>query len=144
MPIPSGEWLPDIVHFEIPADDVERAKKFYSELFGWKISKWEGLKSANDYWLIDTSSKTENAKLETPAISGGIIKRQAPGHPFMNYVGVDSIDAYLEKAAKLGGKVALPKQVVEGVCAFAAFIDSENNIIGLHEMDKGSKFGVKK
>jgi predicted enzyme related to lactoylglutathione lyase len=128
-----------MVHFEIPADDVERAKKFYSELFGWKISRWEGLKSANEYWLIDSSDGKNKS-----TISGGIIRRQAPGHPFMNYVGVDSIDAYLEKAARLGGKVVLPKQVIAGVGAFAAFMDSENNIIGLHEMDKGSKFGVKK
>jgi hypothetical protein len=130
----SGGFLPSVVHFEIPADDVERAKKFYSGLFGWKIERWEGLK--NDYWLIDSSDSMNKA-----TISGGIIKRQAPGHPFMNYIGVDSIDASLEKAVKLGGKVALPKQVVPGVGAFAAFIDSENNIIGLHQMEKGSRFG---
>ena len=34
--------MPTIVHFEIPADDVERAKKFYSDLFGWKMEKWPG------------------------------------------------------------------------------------------------------
>lgn len=127
--------MPDVVHFEIPADDVERAKKFYSSLFGWKIAKWEGLKSANDYWLIDTSAKAP--------VSGGIIKRQAPGHPLMNYVGVDSIDECLKKAVALGGKVALPKQAIQGVGAFAAFIDTENNIIGLHEREAGSKFGPK-
>ena len=76
-------------------------------------------------------------------ITGGIIRRQAPGHPFMNYVGVDSIDAYLEKVQKAGGKIALPKQLIKGVGSFAAFIDSENNIIGLHEKEGGSKFGVK-
>ena len=34
--------MPTIVHFEIPADDVERSKKFYGDLFGWKIEKWPG------------------------------------------------------------------------------------------------------
>ena len=131
--------MPTVVHFEIPADDVERARKFYSDVFGWKISKWEGLRSSSEYWLIDSSSGKEKA-----SISGGIIKRQAPNHPFMNYVGVDSIDAYLEKVRKAGGKVALPKQVVPGVGAFAAFMDSENNVIGLHQMEAGSRFGVRK
>jgi uncharacterized protein len=31
-----------IVHFEIPSDDIERAKNFYYDLFGWKIEKWAG------------------------------------------------------------------------------------------------------
>ena len=34
--------MPTIVHFEIPTDDSERAKKFYTDLFGWKIEKWPG------------------------------------------------------------------------------------------------------
>ncbi|MGC2569882.1 MAG: VOC family protein [Candidatus Nitrosopolaris sp.] len=34
--------MPTIVHFEIPSDDIERAKKFYNDLFGWKIEKWAG------------------------------------------------------------------------------------------------------
>lgn len=126
--------MPEVVHFEIPADDVERAKKFYSRLFGWKISRWEGLESVNEYWLIDTGG----------GISGGIIKRQAPGHPFMNYVGVESIDDMLKKVEEAGGRIVLPKQVVPGVGAFAAFMDTENNIIGLHQMDKDSRIGVKR
>ena len=136
--------MPDVVHFEIPADDVERAKRFYSEVFGWKISKWEGLKSANEYWLIDTRGGSGRRTPETgnrKPITGGIIKRQAPGHPFMNYIGVDSMDAYLDKVQKAGGRVVLPKQVVPGVGAFAAFADSEGNIIGLHQMENGSMLG---
>lgn len=48
---------PTIVHFEIPADDVERARKFYSTLFGWKIEKAEVKVDADtmDYWMISTS-----------------------------------------------------------------------------------------
>jgi hypothetical protein len=142
--------MPDVVHFEIPADDVGRAKKFYTRLFGWKITRWEGLKSANEYWLIDTEPETGNRKQETGGgkrtagrpISGGIIKRQAPGHPFMNYVAVDSIDEFLARAESLGGKIVLPKQVVPGVGAFAAFMDTENNIIGLHQTEKGSRIGA--
>lgn len=42
--------MPTLVHFELPADDIERAKKFYSNLFGWKIEKWEGLANSMEYW----------------------------------------------------------------------------------------------
>ncbi len=107
--------------FEVPADDVERAKKFYSQLFGWKITKWD-IQSSNDYWII-----------ESKPIKGGIIKRQSPGHPFLNYMEVADIDEMLSKVISLGGKVALPKQVVPGEGEFAAFLDSENNIIGLRK-----------
>lgn len=48
---------PTIVHFEIPADDVERARKFYSTLFGWKIEKPEG---EMDYWMISTSGDSND------------------------------------------------------------------------------------
>jgi predicted enzyme related to lactoylglutathione lyase len=48
--------MPTIVHFEIPADDVERSKKFYSDLFGWKIEKWSGSTDIGmDYWTINTT-----------------------------------------------------------------------------------------
>jgi uncharacterized protein len=40
--------MPTIVHFEIPADDIDRAKKFYSDLFGWKIEKWPGYSSSGN------------------------------------------------------------------------------------------------
>ena len=131
--------MPTVVHFEIPADDLERAKRFYQDVFGWKITRWEGLKSENEYWLIDSSTEKEKA-----SISGGIIKRQAPSHMFMNYIGVDSIDGYIEKVKKAGGRVVLPKQVVGGVGAFAAFMDSEGNLVGLHQREKGSRFGTAK
>jgi len=53
-----------IVHFEIPADDVEKLAKFYRQLFGWKIEKWEGI----DYWMIETAPEGEG-------VNGGMMKR---------------------------------------------------------------------
>ena len=49
--------MPTIVHFEIPSDDTERSKKFYNELFGWKIEKWPGsedMPEATGYWMVTT------------------------------------------------------------------------------------------
>jgi predicted enzyme related to lactoylglutathione lyase len=78
---------PTVVHFEIPADDVERARKFYSTLFGWKIEKAEVKKDGDsmDYWMISTSGVSNDKSL-----GGGIMKRQDPQQPNLNYIGVDS------------------------------------------------------
>ena len=116
-----------IVHFEIPADDVSRAKNFYEQAFGWKISDpWN-----MNYFLVETKAKGEEG------INGGLMPRKHPGQPFMNYVGVDSIDASIEKVEKAGGVVALPKtEIGPGMGWIAAFKDTEGNIMGLHETAK--------
>ena len=53
--------MPSIVHFEIPADDIERAKKFYSNLFGWKIEGMPGMEPGMEYLMIDTLALQEGA-----------------------------------------------------------------------------------
>jgi predicted enzyme related to lactoylglutathione lyase len=50
-----------IVHFDLPADDPNRAQKFYSEVFGWKFAKWDG---PMEYWMITTGDEKE------PGING--------------------------------------------------------------------------
>jgi predicted enzyme related to lactoylglutathione lyase len=97
--------IPSIVHFEIPADDVERAKKFYSTLFGWKIEKIEIRKNGDtmDYWMISTSSGGDN-NAKSSSLGGGLIKRQKPQQPNLNYISVPSIDDYSKKVNELGGK----------------------------------------
>ena len=63
-----------IVNFEIPADDVKRAKKFYEKALGWKITDpWK-----MDYFLVETKEKGEDG------INGGMMPRKNPGQPFMN------------------------------------------------------------
>src|SRR6266540_1617179 len=94
------ETSASIVWFEIPADNVERAKKFYGELFGWKIEKFPG---PMEYWHIDTGGGND-----TP--DGGLLKRQNPGHQgITNYIGVASVDQFVAKVQKLGGKICMPR-----------------------------------
>ena len=116
-----------IVHFEIPADDVKRAKKFYEKALGWKITDpWK-----MDYWLVETKEKGKDG------INGGLMPRKMPGQPFMNYISVESIDASLKKVEKAGGVVAMPKtEIGQGMGWIAAFKDPENNIMGFHESPK--------
>ena len=128
--------IPTIVHFELPADDVERAKKFYSALFSWKIEKIEVKKDGEpmDYWMILTSTKREHSSEKSSHLEGGLIKRQHPQQPNLNYISVPSIDEYSIKVKDLGGKVVMPKTKVEGYGSFAVCTDTENNSFALWEI----------
>jgi len=138
--------MPTIVHFEIPADDIERAKKFYNDLFGWKIEKWPGTEDNSsqltspvtgqsiEYWMVITTDDKGNK-----ALGGGMMKRQMPEHQVTNYIGVESIDEYSSKVKELGGKVVAPKHAVPGMGYFALCIDTENNSFAIWESNENAK-----
>lgn len=130
--------IPTIVHFEIPADDVERARKFYSNLFGWKIEMIEVKKdgASMDYWIISTSRESKESSEKSSHLEGGLIKRQHPQQPNLNYISVTSIEEYSNKVKELGGKVVLPKTEITGYGFFAVCIDTENNAFALWESKK--------
>ena len=123
--------MPTVVHFEIPTDDIERARKFYGELFGWKFAKWDG---PMEYWVVTT--KNEKGK---KGVGGGMMKRQGPQQPITNYIDVPSVDKYVVKIEKLGGKVMLPKMAVPGAGYLAVCLDTENNTFGIWEENKRAK-----
>ena len=133
--------MPTIVHFEIPADDVERAKKFYRNLFGWKMEKWpgtDGSSSSNmEYWMISTTDSKGNKA----SIGGGMTKRQDHQHHqhITNFIDVDSVDEYSSKIEKLGGRVVVSKMAVPGMGYFATCHDTENNSFGIWESNESAK-----
>jgi uncharacterized protein len=115
-----------VIHFEIPADDIERAQKFYRELFGWKIEQFTG-PTPMEYWSVMTSAE----KGEEGGLGGGMMKRQAPQQQITIYIDVPSVDAYVDKVKKLGGEVCFPKMAVPGMGYFAVCLDPENNGFGI-------------
>jgi uncharacterized protein len=133
--------MPTIVHFEMPADDVERAKKFYTDLFGWKIEKWPGTSSKDsssssmEYWIVSTTDDKGN---KAP-ISGGLMKRQGQHQQITNFIDVNSVDEYSSKIEKLGGKVVVTKMAVPGMGYFAVCHDTENNSFGIWETNESAK-----
>jgi len=118
-----------IVWFEIPADNPERAKKFYGSLFGWKIKPFPGV---TDYWHIDTGGGDA-----TP--DGGLIGRKHPEQPITNYVNVESVTESMAKVEKLGGKICKPKTAVPQMGYFAICQDTENNMFALWERNERAK-----
>jgi predicted enzyme related to lactoylglutathione lyase len=119
-----------IAHFEIPADDVERLRKFYATVFGWKIEKWPG---PSEYWTITTVPVNEKGELVRPGVNGGLMKKQNPQHKPTNYILVESVDDYTQKIQKLGGKIITPKSEVPGVCWWAQAADPEGNEFAIME-----------
>jgi predicted enzyme related to lactoylglutathione lyase len=118
-----------IIHFEIPADDVEKLRKFYGELFGWKIEKM----SLMEYWNIETVPVDEKGMTVRPGVNGGMMKRQNPEHKPVNYIGVESIEEYVKKIEALGGKVIVPKTEIPGIGWFALALDPEGNQFGIFQ-----------
>ncbi len=115
--------MPKVIHFEIPADDPERAVAFYEKVFEWKIEKWEG---PMDYWLVTTGEDEE------PGINGAIVPKEF-GDKVRNTIAVDSFDEFAKKIEDEGGKMLTEKQTIPGVGVMAYFQDTEGNISGIIE-----------
>ena len=119
-----------IVWFEIPADNVERARKFYGALFGWKIEKFPA--AVENYWHIDTGGGND-----TP--DGGLMPRMHSQQPITNYVLVPSVDEAAAKVEKLGGKIMRPRTAVARMGYFVICRDTENNEFALWEKSDDAK-----
>ena len=118
------------VHFDISADEPERAAKFYAEVFGWKTTKWDG---PMDYWMVSTGPDNE------PGINGGIARRKDPAERVTNTIDVPSVDEFVEKIIQSGGKVTAPKMPIQSVGYFALCLDTEGNPFGIMEEDLNAK-----
>jgi hypothetical protein len=122
--------MPRFIHFDLPADDVERAKNFYGKIFGWKFDKWEG---PMEYWMTITGDE------KTPGINGGLCQRMPGQTAIINTVDVPSVDEYSTKIQSGGGKILAPKMPIPGVGYFAQCMDTEGNVFGIIQMDKEVK-----
>lgn len=112
--------------FEIPSKDLERSKKFYTDLFGWQLNNLD-----EDNIMATTTQSDENGQPTSPgAINGSIFRATKIGAA--NFViEVDDIDAYLKKIEEAGGKIAVPKTDVPGMGSYARFLDPDKNTVGI-------------
>ena len=124
-----------VIHFEIHAENPERAITFYESMFGWKFNKWDG---PIDYWVIVTGPK------EVPGIDGGLIRRQGTidGTAVIAYVctvDVKNVDTEAERVLAAGGQVVVPKMAIPGVGYLVYCKDTEGNIFGMMHADRAAK-----
>ena len=114
-----------VIHFEVQADDVARAKAFYEKAFGWKVtpamSKEHG--DGMDYWMLETGPREE------PGISGGMYQRPSadPIHTYDCTVMVEDIDKVIADIKANGGTITREKSLMEGIGYFASCLDTEGN-----------------
>lgn len=128
-----------IVHFEVYAENPERAMKFYHDVFGWDFPKWL---EQPPYWGVMTAEKDS----KEPGINGGLMHRKGPapvdGAPVNAYVctvQVDSYDGIHEKIVAAGGTVAFAKHAIAGMAWQGYYKDTEGNIFGIHQPDPNAK-----
>ena len=124
-----------VVHFEIQADNPERAIKFYKDVFGWKFPKWMEKPS---YWGVMTAPK-DSKEL---GINGGLLLRPCPApapeqgtNAYVCTMQVEDFDATAEKIKAAGGKVAMPKFAIPKMAWQGYFLDTEGNTFGVHQAD---------
>jgi uncharacterized protein len=122
--------MPRPIHFEIPADNPQRAIQFYERVFGWTFSRWDG---PMEYWVIKTGPAGE------PGIDGGLMSKRDPAQPCVNTVGVADLDATLKLIEDSGGVCVVPKMPVPGVGWLAYFKDTEGHIVGVMQADPVAK-----
>ena len=128
-----------VVHFEIQADDVERAKAFYAAAFGWEFQDF-GEMTGTTYWGIVTGPEDQ------PGINGGLLQRPAPTpgahqgtNAFVCTMGVQDYDATERLILDAGGQVALPKMALTGMAWQGYYLDTEGNTFGIHQPDPEAK-----
>jgi predicted enzyme related to lactoylglutathione lyase len=123
--------MSNISYFEVPADDITRAKKFYTEILGWDFVPTRVPGMQVEYWNISTGkSKKDTLNM------GGLYQRKESSSPMLMYALVDDMDRALARVEELGGKIISPKMTLETVGTLVTIIDSEGNLIGLWEQEK--------
>ncbi|WP_404328604.1 VOC family protein [Mesobacillus maritimus] len=128
-----------LVHFEIHVDDMERAKKFYGEVFGWTYEDYSEFAGMPYFGAVTGDDKE-------PGINGALMKRQGPppqpGQALNGYactMGVEDYDSIEAKILANGGQVAMPKYALPGMAWQGYYIDTEGNIFGIHQPDENAK-----
>ncbi|MCW2804303.1 MAG: hypothetical protein JWN06_2520 [Propionibacteriaceae bacterium] len=125
--------MPKVVHFEIPADDLDRAKGFYGSVFGWQLQSMP--MEGGEYTIVMTTPVDPETQmpLEPGAINGGMMKRDERTPAPVITVDVEGIDDALKQIETAGGSTVTPRTPIPGMGAFAYFKDPEGNVLGLWE-----------
>ncbi|MFJ7666793.1 VOC family protein [Lysinibacillus sp. NPDC097195] len=127
-----------LVHFEIHVSDMERAKDFYGNIFGWSFQDWSDY-AGMPYFGAVTGDE------ETLGINGALMQRQGPTpepnqalNGFACTMGVENYDATEAKIFNNGGQVAIAKYALPGMAWQGYYKDTEGNVFGIHQPDKNA------
>lgn len=118
-----------VIHFEIAAEDLDRAARFYERVMGWTAQAWGG---PAEYLLVGTGASDE------PGIDGAILRGNALHRGTVNTAAVEDLDAALGRVREAGGRVESERTAVRGVGYVAYCRDTEGNVFGLMQFDESA------
>lgn len=122
--------MDSVVHFEIPADDLDKAKRFYRAVFGWEMVDVPQMEYCMAY---TTESDPEKGPKRPGAINGGMRKRMRKGESPILVMDVKSIEDTLKKVKANGGKAMGEKTKIGDMAFYQLCRDCEGNVIGLFQ-----------
>jgi predicted enzyme related to lactoylglutathione lyase len=126
----------EVVHFEVPAKDVHRAKAFYSKVFGWKTND-ATMPSGDIYTSLMTTEVDEKMRPKSPGvINGGMMQLREPYTGPVVTIQVDDVTAALKSVESNGGKTVVKRTEMGQYGAYGYFKDPEGNLMGLFEAPK--------
>ena len=123
-----------VVHFDVEAEDPERAMTFYKSVFEWEFEQWDG---PVEYWLVSTGPESE------PGIDGGLARREGPAPdadtPASTYtctIDVADVEATVDAVTEAGGRIVSGVDTIPDVGRLAYCLDTEGNRFGVMESDE--------
>jgi predicted enzyme related to lactoylglutathione lyase len=131
--------MPNLAYFEVPVEDLNRAKMFYRELLNWEFARAENPDIRMEYWMITTGPDEEGT-----INRGGMYQRPVPMTGIITYARVEDLDKALARVEKLGGRIIMPKMSIDMVGCMAHILDSEGNLIALWEPEQMGTAGKTK
>lgn len=119
-----------LARFSIKADDVQRARKFYEDAFGWSFEPW----GPPNFYLIETG------RAPVPPVGGLLEARheKATGIKTTGFectIGVDNIDEAMRKIEAAGGRLVVPKFHIPTVGSGAYYQDTEDNVFAVMQYE---------
>lgn len=110
-----------VIHFEIPAENPEKSRTFYSNVFGWKFNQM----GEEQYWLAKTGENGEHG------IDGAIMKRRDPNQPVTNNIQVNNLEGTIKQIEENGGQIVVEKMHIPNTGDLAFFKDPDGNVFGI-------------
>jgi hypothetical protein len=126
-----------VAHFAINADDLERARKFYSQAFGWRFEAW----GPPGFFMIDAGNGADQRPL------GSLQGRREliPGELITGFecsIAVPDAAAAEARVRAAGGTIIMPRTVIPTVGELFFFRDTEGNVAGAMCYDAAAKAEV--
>jgi predicted enzyme related to lactoylglutathione lyase len=123
-----------VVHFEIPVDDLDRAKRFYRTVFDWHLETTDMPGGIGPFTEARTTPVDDGHQpVARGAINGALVPREELTPSTVVTIDVESVDDALADVQANGGGTVVPRTAIPGMGAFAYCTDSEGNVIGLWE-----------